>query len=585
MVNHWCGRSIRGGERDHQNLDDQAILLPLPTLCPALDFDPSDLLLPPSYEEAIDLEKAVHIPQSQPQIWSKEDVPILSLPTSSSGQDLLQTRLSQGHILPRRCIRVIRFLRYGVFTVYRKLFTFVFLLNGVGVFIFLRQHDKTNNKNFNLNTLATLASSNFLLAVLARQDFLVNLLFRTAWLVPWNVPLRIRRIVAGVYCYGGLHSGAAVAGSLWWTVFTAMMSWSFIQDRLYTFPVLGLTWVVLLLLVVILLFAYPSVRARHHDTFEMTHRFLGWASVALFWAQLLLLTHHISKSPPHHPSFGSILLHNPTLWTLTAITALLIYPWLRLRRWTFTAIPLSSHALQLSFPQKIHKFSCLSISSSPLREWHPFATFPSTNPQNAGASMVISDAGDWTRSLIRDAHMRTAIHRSIAGDCAMSEPSSQSDKDDRGAKTPVEKNIKMSFYIKSHPKAGVLSLSCLFPRVLILTTGSGIGPCLSSLLETLPSPSNPSPRRQHARLIWSSRSPISTYGPNILHLVHKADPDAVIIDTTAMGRPDLLELAYSMYKQEEMEAVFVLSNEKVVRWVVGGLEKRGVPAFGPIWDS
>jgi hypothetical protein len=31
--------------------------------------------------------------------------------------------------------------------------------------------------------------------------------------------------------------------------------------------------------------------------------------------------------------------------------------------------------------------------------------------------------------------------------------------------------------------------------------------------------------------------------------------------------------------------VFVLSNERVVRWVVGGLEDRGVCAYGPIWDS
>jgi hypothetical protein len=29
----------------------------------------------------------------------------------------------------------------------------------------------------------------------------------------------------------------------------------------------------------------------------------------------------------------------------------------------------------------------------------------------------------------------------------------------------------------------------------------------------------------------------------------------------------------------------VLSNEGVVKWVVGGLEKMGVRAYGPIWDS
>jgi ferredoxin-NADP reductase len=128
----------------------------------------------------------------------------------------------------------------------------------------------------------------------------------------------------------------------------------------------------------------------------------------------------------------------------------------------------------------------------------------------------------------------------------------------------------MQFYIKSHPKAGVLSLSLLFPRVVILTTGSGIGPALSSLLER--------PAYQHARLVWSTRSPLATYGREIMD-------EALVLDTDEMGRPDLLEVAWRMYREERADAVFVLSNEKVVKAVVGGLEGRGVSAYGPIWDS
>lgn len=135
----------------------------------------------------------------------------------------------------------------------------------------------------------------------------------------------------------------------------------------------------------------------------------------------------------------------------------------------------------------------------------------------------------------------------------------------------------MSFWLKSHPRAGVLSLSCLYPRILILTTGSGIGPSLSSLLDR--------PRAQSARLIWSTRSPRATYGADLLALVDKADPHALVLDTAQMGRPDLLRVAWRMYVRTKAEAVFVLSNEAVTRRVVGGLERRGVPAFGPIWDS
>lgn len=35
-----------------------------------------------------------------------------------------------------------------------------------------------------------------------------------------------------------------------------------------------------------LIFAYPGFRVRHHDTFEIIHRFAGWTAVALVWAQV-----------------------------------------------------------------------------------------------------------------------------------------------------------------------------------------------------------------------------------------------------------------------------------------------------------
>jgi ferredoxin-NADP reductase len=135
----------------------------------------------------------------------------------------------------------------------------------------------------------------------------------------------------------------------------------------------------------------------------------------------------------------------------------------------------------------------------------------------------------------------------------------------------------MRLYTRTTPRAGVLSLTTLFPRVLIVTTGSGIGPSLSSLLHRPPS--------QHIRLIWSTRSPLATYGASLLALVHRADPEAVIIDTDVMGRPNLVEVAWRECRRMRGEAVFVLGNEGVTRRVVGGLEGRGVPAFGPVWDS
>jgi hypothetical protein len=539
----WDKRTSRASRDSSRHAGDGIILPPLPSFSPTIAFDPSLFTLPPAYDEIVDLEKAIHPARPQSRRFSDASTLYPNLISTRYPQSKLKDAQDSDYSPIRRHVRIVRCIRYSIFTVYRRLFTLVFVLNTIGILIVL-QRNRFRYEEFFCGTLAAFASSNFLLAILVRQDYLVNLLFRTAWLVPWSSPLMIRKTAARVYCYGGVHSGAAVVGTVWWIVFTVLMSWTFIHEA-SVLSISVVAWCLLLLLAAILLLSYPGMRARYHNTFEMTHRFLGWLSIALFWMQLILLSLH--HSSPNR-TVGTLLLHDPTFWNLTIITKLLIYPWLRLRRWTFTAHVSSSHAIRLSFPNTVHKFSCLSISSSPLREWHPFATFPSTDPNAPGASMVISNAGDWTREVIQRAQ-----------------------RDEKKCAT------QMTFYVKSHPKAGVLSLSLLFPRIIILTTGSGIGPALSSLLDR--------PAAQHARLVWSTRSPLQTYGADMMALVHKADPNAVVLDTDEMGRPDLLQVCWGLYKKERAEAVFVLSNEKVVKWVVGGLEKRDVPAYGPIWDS
>jgi hypothetical protein len=47
----------------------------------------------------------------------------------------------------------------------------------------------------------------------------------------------------------------------------------------------------------------------------------------------------------------------------------------------------------------------------------------------------------------------------------------------------------------------------------------------------------------------------------------------------------VLRLAYAAYLDSKAEAVVCISNSRVTWHVVNGLERRGIPAFGPIWDS
>jgi hypothetical protein len=88
-----------------------------------------------------------------------------------------------------------------------------------------------------------------------------------------------------------------------------------------------------------------------------------------------------------------------------------------------------------------------------------------------------------------------------------------------------------------------------------------------------------------ARLVWSTRDPRATYGDALVEEILAAQPDADIWDTTALGKPDIVRLAYRAYEASGAEAVIVISNKSVTWKVVTAMESRGIPAYGAIWDS
>jgi len=87
------------------------------------------------------------------------------------------------------------------------------------------------------------------------------------------------------------------------------------------------------------------------------------------------------------------------------------------------------------------------------------------------------------------------------------------------------------------------------------------------------------------RVLWSAPSPKHTFGEEIYAKVLEVDSKAVIIDTHAVGRKDLVSLAYQMYMDEQAEVIFCVSNKELTKKLVYEMESRGVAAFGPIWDS
>ncbi|KAJ6074171.1 uncharacterized protein N7446_001948 [Penicillium canescens] len=116
----------------------------------------------------------------------------------------------------------------------------------------------------------------------------------------------------------------------------------------------------------------------------------------------------------------------------------------------------------------------------------------------------------------------------------------------------------------------------VFSRVIVVTTGSGIGPCLSFLGDK---------NRPALRVLWQTRAPLKTYGDGVMEMVHRMDCAPIIMDTNQCGRIDMVPIILQQIKYFDAEAVCVISNPVLTGRIVYELEARGIPAFGPIFDS
>ncbi len=422
-------------------------------------------------------------------------------------------------------------VRYGFLTVYRRLFSIVLLGNLVALYFILARHRTTI-------AIVRAATANLVICGLTRLPYVINGMYLVICAIPRSAPLLLRRAAAKVSHYGGVHSGCGIAACCWYICYIAVITRDFaISDPLQrpSTAVLVLGYLVLIMLSGTILVAYPIFRFIKHDVFEFTHRFSSWFVTVLFWAAYLKAAHDVTKA--EGTALAGYLVKDATFWFTIILTASLISPWVTLRKVPVSPGYLSNHAVRLHFNYTTTRFSQgIGVSTHPLRDWHSFAGIP--DPSGKGFSLVISKAGDWTAACIR--------------------------------KPPTK------LWKRAVPAYGFGRAISLFHKALIVVTESGIGPCLSLLA---------SDARPPLRVLWQTRNPRKTYGDKILDGVAELDPDTVIIDSDEYGRQDMMDVAWSIVKEFEAEAVFVVSTPNLVKKLVYGFEVRGVPAYGPVFDS
>ncbi len=381
-----------------------------------------------------------------------------------------------------------------------------------------------------LDLTLTAAALNLGAAAVIRQQHVVNLLFRLATSAPVTWPLRVRAGLAKVYHLGGIHVGAAISATAWFTLFAATALSPSGRDALSS-PTLGVVVALALLLLTIAALATAPLRRRRHDLFEMSHRLGGWSTLAGFVALTVLFAHDLAPADP-----WAAILSAPATWVLAVVVVCVGLPWLHLRKVAVDVHTPSSHVaiVRLHHDPRTFVGSSTTIARHPLGQWHPFANL--VTPSRPELRLAISRAGDWTGSFID---------------------------------SPPD-----HVWVRGVPTAGAGNVGKLFRKVVWITTGSGIGPCLPSLLAGAP-----------AHLVWVTRTPEKTFGPGLVAEITESLPDALVWDTRAQGKPDLVALALDAVRATGAEAVICISNRPTTFEVVEGLESRGIPAFGAIWDS
>ena len=237
------------------------------------------------------------IPEEQEQLCEKAEDPIITdkgeLEWLACAQEL---PLQLGTETTRRF--------WGFFSLYRLIFAFVIFANLVALALTTPFVDITSFD------AATGASLNLCIAILVRNEHVVNAMYSAVCALKPSASLAVRRIGAKVYSYGGFHSGCATAGMLWYLAFAVLLGLELTDPSKTSAFALAVFTSVLLLAVS--LSACPSFRVAHHNAFEAIHRYVGWTCVGLLWAQLGASV--AASDRPFRESAGLLLAESPLFW-------------------------------------------------------------------------------------------------------------------------------------------------------------------------------------------------------------------------------------------------------------------------------
>jgi len=187
---------------------------------------------------------------------------------------------------------------------YNRLIALVMAVNVAVLWYGLARGAWWSGKSPHLTSIALVAVTNFGLAIILRQQYVINFLCWLGTLPPTSWPLRLRWMFGKYYHFGGLHVGAAIAGTLWYAAFVGSLTYDLARGVDHVSVVnVAMSYAVVALFIIIIM-ALPHRRGAAHDKFEVTHRLCGWAALLLVCVDTVLFV----AGQRDHSSLSSALL-------------------------------------------------------------------------------------------------------------------------------------------------------------------------------------------------------------------------------------------------------------------------------------
>lgn len=220
------------------------------------------------------------------------------------------------------CEKVFHYLRYRLLDIYKRLFTAVVLSNLAVITWFIIKHTEPTLANVALTAIPV--AVNLFVSTLFRTEYFVNLLFESVLWVPVSVPFFVRRRLAKIYQFGGVHSGAGIGCTAWAVFFCIQITRASLGDQPIGAGAMAITFAIVLLLLFVVTAAQPAFRQLQHNSFEAIHRFCGWGALILFWVLVIVLSNSVANSTGQ--SLAKSVFSSATFYLLAMTTLLVILP-------------------------------------------------------------------------------------------------------------------------------------------------------------------------------------------------------------------------------------------------------------------